>query len=188
MASKQADVLMLFYLFSSDELTKTLNNLGYEFKPNDIRKNIEYYQAKTSHGSTLSKVIHSWVYARLNRKRSWANFKNALFSDIKDVQGGTTPEGIHLGAMAGTVDLIQRCYTGIEIRNEKLYLNPRLPKEIKEVKLNLRYRSHWIKIKINHEKLHIHFEKGWAKPVTIKVNEKEKTFKTNDSAVFSLNK
>jgi hypothetical protein len=29
-------------------------------------------------------------------------------------QGGTTAEGIHLGAIAGTVDLLQRCYSGLE--------------------------------------------------------------------------
>jgi len=51
-------------------------------------------------------------------------------SDVADIQGGTTSEGIHLGAMAGTVDLIQRCYTGIEIRDGHLWLNPILPREV----------------------------------------------------------
>ena len=31
---------------------------------------------------------------------------------MADTQGGTTKEGIHLGAMAGTIDILQRCYTG----------------------------------------------------------------------------
>jgi len=46
---------------------------------------------------------------------------------VADIQGGTTPEGIHLGAMAGTVDQIQRCYTGIVTRSDMLLLNPCLP-------------------------------------------------------------
>ncbi len=187
-ASKQADVLMLFYLFSSGELEEIFSRLGYKFKAKDIPANIEYYQKITAHGSTLSKVIHSWVYARSDRHRSWDNFKEALMSDINDVQGGTTPEGIHLGAMAGTVDLIQRCYSGLEIRDNVLWLNPRLPKEVEEIKFHIRYRSHWIKLRINHKKLYIDFEKGWAEPVKINVQGTAKIYKTNDSAEFDIKK
>ncbi len=43
-----------------------------------------------------------------------------------DVQGGTTKEGIHLGVMAGTLDLIQRGYAGAEIRDGVLHFAPRL--------------------------------------------------------------
>jgi trehalose/maltose hydrolase-like predicted phosphorylase len=43
-------------------------------------------------------------FNRLNRAVSWNHFRKALMSDISDIQGGTTPEGIHLGAMAGTVE------------------------------------------------------------------------------------
>ncbi len=185
-ASKQADVLMLFYLFSSGELEKFFNQLGYKFKPEFIPKNIDYYQKITSHGSTLSQVIHSWVYARSNRERSWESFEKALMSDIHDVQGGTTPEGIHLGAMAGTADIIQRCYTGLEIRDDILWLNPRLPKEIEELKFHIRYRSHWIKLRINHKKLWIDFDDGWADPIEINVCGKVRLFETNDSAEFDL--
>ncbi len=185
-ASKQADVIMLFYLFSSDELIKVLKNLGYDFKKESIPKNIDYYEKITSNGSTLSQVIHSWVLARSDRERSWKSFKKALLSDFNDVQGGTTPEGIHLGAMAGTVDIIQRCYTGLEIRDDVLWLNPRLPREIEEITLHIRYRSHWIKLKINHKKLWIDFDKGWANPVKINVQGNSKLYKTNDSEEFDL--
>jgi trehalose/maltose hydrolase-like predicted phosphorylase len=33
-------------------------------------------------------------------------------SDLGDVQGGTTKEGIHMGVMSGTLDLLQRSYAG----------------------------------------------------------------------------
>ncbi|MFW6226517.1 MAG: glycoside hydrolase family 65 protein [Bacteroidota bacterium] len=186
--SKQADVLMLFYLFSSDNLVELFKKLGYTFKPDYIPKNIDYYQKVTSHGSTLSQVIHSWVYARSDRDHSWKSFETALVSDFKDVQGGTTPEGIHLGAMAGTVDLIQRCYTGLEFRDEMLWLNPRLPENIKCLKFSIIYRSHWIKLFINHKKIDVEFDKGWADPVVINVRGQEKIFDKNDAASFKLDK
>ena len=64
-ASKQADVLMLFYLLSADELRRLFARLGYPFEYDTIPKNIEYYLARTSHGSTLSKVVHAWVLGPL---------------------------------------------------------------------------------------------------------------------------
>ncbi|MFH8250219.1 glycoside hydrolase family 65 protein [Microbacterium sp. B2969] len=48
--TKQADVLMLFYLFSAEELTAILTRLGYEFDPETIPATIEYYLARTTHG------------------------------------------------------------------------------------------------------------------------------------------
>lgn len=186
-ANKQADVIMLFYLFSSDKLVAMFNQLGYDFTSDQIPENITYYQNITSHGSSLSKVVYSWVFARLDRKRSWYNFKKALMSDLEDVQGGTTPEGIHLGAMAGTVDIIQRCYTGLEIRDEVLWLNPSLPDEVHEINLQIRYRSHWIKLHINHKKLTVEFDEGWLKqPIEINVKGKTKVFEKNDKAEFKL--
>jgi len=105
---------MLFYLLSAEELRGLLERLGYRLDPAAIRRNVDYYLARTSHGSTLSGVVNAWVLARSDRPRSWRFFTEALASDLYDVQGGTTAEGIHLGAMAGTVDLVQRCYTGLE--------------------------------------------------------------------------
>ena len=116
-ASKQADALMLFYLFSCEELRTLFDHLGYPFDPDMIPRNIRYYMARTSHGSTLSRVVHAWVLARSDRQKAWELFRQALESDVADIQGGTTSEGIHLGAMAGTVDILQRCHTGLEMRD-----------------------------------------------------------------------
>ena len=88
-------------------------------------------------------MVNAWVLARSDRPRSWRFFTEALASDIHDVQGGTTAEGIHLGAMAGTVDLVQRCYTGLETREDVLWLNPSLPEELDGLDFDVRYRGHW---------------------------------------------
>lgn len=154
-ASKQADVLMLFYLFTADELYLIFERLGYPFEPASIPKNVDYYLARTSHGSTLSSVAHSWVLARSDRPRSWRHFRRALDSDIADVQGGTTPEGIHVGAMAGTIDLIQRCYIGLEMRANMLHFDPALPDDLRQIKVRLRYRRRVLDIEVDHDTLRI---------------------------------
>ena len=173
-AVKQPDVLMLFYLFSAEELSEIFERLGYEFDTKEqIPLNISYYQEITSHGSTLSKVVHSWVYARSHRERSWHDFKKALVSDFNDIQGGTTPEGIHLGAMAGTVDLIHRCYTGLEFKKECLYFNPQLPDNVKRIKFRCRYRKHWLEIDLTADNLCLRSHGGWQDVIRVIVNDEE---------------
>jgi len=139
--SKQADVLMLFYLFSAPELRTLFKQLGYPFEYETIPKNIEYYVQRTSYGSTLSWVVHSWVLARSDRKRSWNFFLKALQSDIEDIQGGTTQEGIHLGAMAGTINILQEAYMGIKTRDNMLWVNPELPEVLEKLQMQVRHRN-----------------------------------------------
>ena len=134
---------MLFYLLSAEELRGLLDRLGYRLEPDAIPRNVNYYLERTSHGSTLSGVVNAWVLARSDRTRSWRFFTEALASDLHDLQGGTTAEGIHLGAMAGTVDLAQRCYTGLEAREDVLWLNPSLPEELDGLDFDVRYRGNW---------------------------------------------
>jgi alpha,alpha-trehalase len=153
--SKQADVQMLFYLFSTEELDRLFKRLGYSVGPDVIPRTIAYYGSRTSHGSTLSRVVSAWVLARSDRASSWSLFIQALESDVADIQGGTTSEGIHLGAMAGTVDLIQRCYTGIEIRDGQLWLNPMLPDELKSLRLRIRFRGQTVELDISHARVRV---------------------------------
>ncbi|WP_067793569.1 glycoside hydrolase family 65 protein [Actinomadura formosensis] len=142
-ASKQADVLMLFYVLSPGELDDVLRHLGYEHGPDLAARTIEYYLPRTCDGSTLSSLVHAWIMAHIDGDEAWRIFLESLFSDIIDTQRGTTGEGVHLGAMAGTVDLVQRCHAGISTRRNALRLEPRLPAALGELRLGLRYRGHW---------------------------------------------
>jgi alpha,alpha-trehalase len=139
--TKQADVLMLFYLFSAPELKTLFKQLNYPFEYETIPKNIDYYVHRTTYGSSLSWVVHSWVMARSDRKRSWKFFLKALQSDINDIQGGTTREGIHLGAMAGSVNILQEAYMGIKTRGNILWVNPELPEVLEKLEMQVRYRG-----------------------------------------------
>ncbi|MET8572646.1 glycosyl hydrolase family 65 protein [Streptomyces sp. NPDC004783] len=142
-ASKQADVLMLGYLFSPGELRQLFERLGHHLDDEVWRRTVDYYLRRTSHGSTLSGLVHGLVLARARRAEAWQYVREALESDIADVQGGTTGEGVHLGAMAGTLDLVQRGLTGLETREDALWLDPVPLPALSEYGFSLRYRGHW---------------------------------------------
>ena len=186
-ASKQADVLMLFYLFSTEKLTEIFTRLGYRLKPEYIPANIAYYGKRTTHGSTLSKIVYSWVQARGNRKLCWGNFQTALFSDIDDMQRGTTSEGIHLGAMAGSVDIVQRCFTGLEIQNGELWLNPVLPVNIYYLELRLKYFGHWLSLRLTQQRLILSPDPDWSDAISIRVLGKEYKLKAGKVVEIVLN-
>ncbi|MBS0001017.1 MAG: glycoside hydrolase family 65 protein [Cyclobacteriaceae bacterium] len=171
--SKQADVLMLFYLLSAEALLELFERLGYEFQPENILDNIEYYSKRTSHGSTLSKLVYSWVTARSHRDVSWENFLIALQSDFKDVQGGTTPEGIHLGAMAGTIDIIQRCYTGLKLHKNGLTFKPHLPDNLRRIQFRLRYQGHWLSLDLDSKQIRVSSQAGTAGIINIFIDGKK---------------
>jgi len=158
--SKQGDVLMLLYLMSAEELRAVLGRMGYPFGPELIRGTIDYYAQRVTHGSSLSRVVHSWVMARRDRQASWRYLHDAFAGDISDTQGGTTREGIHLGAMAGTADILQRCYAGLEVRNDALWLNPVLPVELDGLKFDIRFRGNDVSVDVDRRRVRVEFAKG----------------------------
>jgi alpha,alpha-trehalase len=184
--SKQADVLMLFYLLPPKELRRIFNRLGYRFDDNTVRRNINYYMQRTSHGSTLSKVVHASVLDRIDRSRAWDMFCAALESDITDVQGGTTPEGIHLGAMAGTVDIVLRHYAGIDTTSEVIAFYPRLPPHLHALHLRLRHRGQWYELNIDDERFTLAVDEDGAQSLTVNVQGKRLKLKPGTTHTFPL--
>jgi trehalose/maltose hydrolase-like predicted phosphorylase len=185
-ASKQPDVLMLFYLLSADELRDILGDLGYALEPEVIPRTIEYYLSRTSHGSTLSALVHAWVLARAHRDQSLEYFRLLLESDVADVQGGTTAEGIHLAAMAGSVDLLQRCFTGLETRGGVLRFNPQWPERLGTFTSRLRFRQHDIIVRISSTLLRVSAVAGDVPEIQVCCVDQWLTLWPGESVEFAL--
>ena len=184
--SKQPDVLMLFYLFSAEELRSLFEWLGYPFDEQTIPRNIAYYYPRSAHDSSLSRVADTWVMARADRPGSWDVFMEALVTDVADIQGGTTPEGIHLGAMAGTVDILQRCYTGIELRGDVLRLRPRLPKALRRLHLSVRYRGHSLELELTGDAVEVSTMHCCAPSIRVAVNDETHDLAASERRRFPL--
>jgi alpha,alpha-trehalase len=167
--AKQADVVMLFYLLSAEEIAELLERLGYPYDKELIHRNFDYYVRRTAHGSSLSRVVHAWVAARRDRETSWEFFLKVLHSDEAGVRAGTTAEGIHLGAMAGAIDLLHRCYTGLELRRDVLFLNPVLPVEIGSIEFDIRYRGYLLHLQLTPDMARVHLDPADGTPITIDI-------------------
>ncbi len=184
--AKQADVVMLFYLLSAEELHRIMRSLGYAWTPDRIPDTIEYYRARTSHGSTLSAVVYAWLLTRSDRAGSWELFEYALKSDIADIQGGTTHEGIHLGAMTGTLDLVQRGYTGLAVEENELHFDPALPVEVPRLDLLLYYRGHHLRLALDQTYLRVSAPPSDLPPVTIACDGQRGVLRAGETLSFDL--
>jgi trehalose/maltose hydrolase-like predicted phosphorylase len=185
--SKQADVVMLFYLFSAIELRELFARLGYPLDHDAIPNNVNYYVARTSYGSTLCRVVYSWVLARSDRPRAMAFFAEALQSDVADSQHGTTAEGVHLGAMAGTVDEVLRVSTGMEVKGDVLLFNPELPPEVERLDMRIRYRGHSLGLGLTRDALTVCGDDLAVAPIALSVAGKIHEFVSGTTRVFELN-
>ncbi|WP_369880195.1 glycoside hydrolase family 65 protein [Kitasatospora sp. CB02891] len=186
-ASKQADVLMLWYLFSAGEVRDLLRRLGHPAGYELMRRTVSYYLDRTVHGSTLSSVVHAWVLTRCDRRASWRHFRDALTADLVDAQGGTTREGVHLGAMAGAADLLQRCYTGLELREDALWLDPQLPCALGSLDLDVRYRGHRdVRIRVDRHSVTVALGAGAERPVRVGVRSTAVALRPGESHKFAL--
>ncbi|GAA1762682.1 HAD family hydrolase [Luedemannella helvata] len=184
--SKQADVLMLLYLLSAEELRGLFERLGYQLDAATIERTVSYYLARVAHGSSLSRVAHSWVRARADREQSWRLFTEALAADLGDTRGGSTRAGVHLGAMAGTVDVAMRCYAGLETRGDVLYLHPLLPRELRALHVEVLYREHWVVIDVDHHRLRVGLRPCQAPPIHIQVGGAVRSLAAGEHLDFAM--
>ena len=185
--TKQADTVMLFFLFSHDELREIFGRLGYDYRDDTAMRNVAYYDRRTSHGSTLSFVTHAGVLAALDPESSWEGFLVALRSDADDIQGGTTKEGIHVGVMAGTLDVMQRCYAGTQVRGDVLHFDPRLPAQLDGLSFPIQFRGTPMLVTVTgeHLTLAVHPE-SVSRPVRAGVPGDVRELRAGDRAVFGL--
>jgi trehalose/maltose hydrolase-like predicted phosphorylase len=183
--AKQADTVLLFFLFPEEELKRIFERLGYDYAPDTVSKNVAYYDHRTSHGSTLSFVAHAGILANLDPQSSWERYLVALESDVGDVQGGTTQEGIHMGVMAGTLDLIQRAYMGSEIRDGVLYFDPKPVGKLDGLSFPMRFRGMPLELKLEGDNLTVAAQSdGFSQPIQVGVGDTIREIKAGESFTF----
>ena len=189
--AKQADTLMLPYLFPVSELKEIFNGLGYDFNMDILRKNYEYYVQRTSHGSTLSKVVHCYISDILGQvKQSWKWYCEVLNSDISDIQGGTTPEGIHTGVMGGSVYIAIKRYAGVDLIDGIINVEPDVPKKWKHIHFKIKYKDIWYFFEIEKQLITVKLTSTRKKPREYRekliISKKEYLFELDKKHVICL--
>ncbi|MFC1596088.1 glycoside hydrolase family 65 protein, partial [Candidatus Margulisiibacteriota bacterium] len=171
--AKQADVLMLYYILAPGQVQHILNIMDYEVDDAHkfMRKNYEYYEKRTSHGSTLSLIVHSAIlrYLHTHKKNMWNWFLSALGSDLNDIQGGTTSECIHTGVMGGTIDIVMKSFAGLHIFKNYIKLEPNFPEHWHSLTFKIVFKNNLVRFNLTKNNINVKLLKAADKEFLIQV-------------------
>jgi len=141
--SKQADIMMLFFLFEN-------------LFPEDVKKaNWNYYEPKTLHDSSLSLSTHSVLACDMKDvDMAYSLFEKASCIDLGQYMK-SSDMGIHAASFGGIWQCVVYGFGGIRMINDKLRINPMLPKEWKSLQYTVIWQGDKLQIKVEKEKLYI---------------------------------
>ena len=181
--AKQADTLMLMYNLGHEHVIKLVKQLGYELPKNWLKVNRDYYLARTVHGSTTSRPVFAGIDVKLGDFDEALDFLiTAIGSDYYDIQGGTTAEGVHIGVMGETLEVIQNEFAGLTLRDGYFSIAPHLPKSWTKLKFSQIFKGCQVEILIEKGQLLL----TASSDLLINVYDEEVQLKAGVQANFDL--
>lgn len=182
--TKQADVLMLLHLFPVQDLRALLANLGYDIHAEQLEKTVTYHMEHITNESSLSRAVCAGALAAFDTDASWRYFRQTLHVDLEAKSDRGVREGVHLGAMSGSLDTLQRHYLGIRPTRDGLAVFPSVPRQLPDVELGLTYRGALIAARLIDGKLNIESERSNNTVVVITHSEGRVSLSPGDSLVL----
>ncbi len=141
--SKQADVLMLFYIME-------------QLFPLEVKRaNFYYYEDKCLHDSSLSLSIHSIIASDLRETdMAYEFFEKAALIDLS-ADMNTPKDGIHAAAMGGIWQCVINGFAGVRMIDGKLYVRPNLPSKWRSVQFKINWKGVEMQLLIKPDKMEI---------------------------------
>jgi hypothetical protein len=133
---KQADVLLLHHLVPG------------ETTEGSLQANLDYYEPRTAHGSSLSPATHAALLARAGRyERALDALHMAAFIDLDD-RTGTASQGLHVQTMGGLWQALVMGFAGVRPAGDRLAIDPRLPPGWKLLDVPVRFRGRLVRVSV----------------------------------------
>lgn len=133
---KQADTVLSHFLFEA--------GLSEEI----IRRSYDYYEAITTHDSSLSECVFSMMAARTGQvDKAYAYYRGSAALDLEDTHGNTA-DGIHAANMGGCWMGIVFGFGGLRILEEGLVLRPCLPEQMEGYRFTLLWRGSRLNVQV----------------------------------------
>ena len=134
---KQADVILALLL------------LGQWFDLEDKRRDFDYYEAVTTHDSSLSACIFGIVAAEIGyRDKAYDYFMATARLDLDDTHGNTET-GVHTAAMAGTWMGVVYGFAGMRLQDGTLRFAPYLPETWTHYQFNVRFHGELLRVHVD---------------------------------------
>lgn len=133
---KQADVVALLAL------------LPETFDPGSRRANFDYYEQRCDHGSSLSRVMHAQVAARLGETDLALRYcREAASIDLADTPWHSAG-GVHIATLGGLWQAVIFGFAGVSLEEDAIVLDPRLPPSWQGLAFPIRWRGRRIAVRM----------------------------------------
>ncbi|HCS7074709.1 TPA: extracellular solute-binding protein [Escherichia coli] len=151
---KQADVVMLNYM------------LPEQFSVASCLANLQFYEPRTIHDSSLSKAIHGIVAARCGLLTQSYQF----WREGTEIDLGADPhscdDGIHAAATGAIWLGAIQGFAGVSVRDGELHLNPALPEQWQQLSFPLFWQGCELQVTLDAQRIAIRT----SAPVSLRLN------------------
>jgi alpha,alpha-trehalose phosphorylase len=133
---KQADVVLALLLLSD------------RFTLEDKRRDFDYYEALTTHDSSLSSCIFSIIASEVGyHDKAYDYFMETARLDLDDTHGNTH-YGVHTAAMAGTWMGVSYGFAGMRVIDGALRFDPTLPARWRHYQFKIHLRGALLQVRV----------------------------------------
>ena len=155
--SKQADVVMLHFLFEDD------------FDAETKRASYEYYDQRCTQGSSLSPAIYAVMGLKVGMpEHAYGYFQLTALLDLHNLHlDKNLHEGMHVACAGGTWMAAVYGYGGVSVRRQRLVIAPRLPVQWNELSFAFHYQGRLLRVYAGGDAVRVTLEHGEALEVTI---------------------
>lgn len=145
---KQADVVAMLSMFKDDHSVEIM------------QKNLDYYEPRTEHGSSLSACMYSLLFCYTgNPDSAYPLFLKSASADLntggKEWAGLIYIGGTHPASEGGAWIVAVKGFAGISVQNGEIVCNPKLPANWKSMSFHYRYNGKLYKVEITQDKSNI---------------------------------
>lgn len=138
---KQADTVLAHFLLEDEQDFETIKN------------SYDYYEAITTHDSSLSSCVHSIMASKLGYpEKAYSYFNETARLDLDNTHKNTK-DGLHMANMGGTWLGIVYGFAGLRLKEDGLSLAPVLPAEWNSLQFHLRYQGRVLRFRITREQV-----------------------------------
>ncbi len=141
---KQADVVAMMSMFCDDYTTE------------QMKKNWEYYEPRTEHGSSLSACMYSLLACYIGiPDKAYPLFMKSAAADLslpgKLWMGLIYIGGTHPAAAGGAWKVAVEGFAGVKFKENGIEVNPVLPSAWKAMSFKLKYKGEKYLVEITHD-------------------------------------
>ena len=137
---KQADVVLLHHLVP-DEMVE-----------HSLEPNLDFYEPRTSHGSSLSPAVHALLFARTGELEQAERYLRMAAGFDLENRNQTSNCGLHTATMGGAWQALVYGFAGVRPRGDALTVDPHIPVRWRALELTVRFRGARVRIRAEHER------------------------------------